>query len=116
MVDAIHEQPTGIAALDLFRILVRTNVRAAIARDGHHKRYEGMVSYCVNMPPVVDWRTMPDPMGVQPPMQAEHVLRLYCYVLGPAREYEWKGATMAEVFAKATEEFMGWVKEAEEEE
>lgn len=112
------DDPTGIPALDAFRALVRAGVEAAIKRqDGYHKRYEGACSYELRLPPVVDWEGagMPDPMGLQPDMQPEHVVKLYCYVLGPSRQYEWTDNTQKGVFERATRDFLTWMREDEAE-
>ena len=106
---------TGFKLLDDFRALVRREITAQLARDGYHKRHEGAVFYSVELPPVVDWREAPDPFGKQTSMRPLHKLCLYCYVLGPARQYEWKGDTAAAVFRDATNDFLSWVAEAIEE-
>lgn len=108
------DDPTGIAELDAFRALVREGIAAQLKRDGYHKRFEGAMSYGMHLPPVVDWEGagMPDPLGRQPEMQPEHVVHLYCYVLGPARQYEWKSNTRRGAFEKATRDFLMWMAEA----
>lgn len=105
------DEITGFNLLDDFRALVRREIAAALKRDGYHKRFEGAVSYSVDMPPVVDWAGMPDPLGRQPEMKQEHSLKLYCYVIGPARNYEWTADSASEVFAKATADFTKWARE-----
>jgi len=111
------DDPTGIAEFDAFRSLVRAGIEAALARDGFHKRYEGACSYELRLAPVVDWEEagIPDPLGLQPVMQPEHVVKLYCYVLGPSRQYEWTDNTRKSVFEKATLDFLTWMREAEAE-
>lgn len=103
---------TGIAQLDAFRSLVRDEIAKALKRDGYHKRFEGAITYTVTMPPVVDWSAMPDPLNRQSATATEHVLELYCYVIGPARQYKWAGATADEVFSKATADFKQWALES----
>jgi hypothetical protein len=113
----MKDDPTGIAPFDAFRALVRAGIEAALKHDGYHKRHEGACSYELRLPPVVDWEDagMPDPMALQPEMQPEHVVKLYCYVLGPARQYEWTDNTQDGVFKKATRDFQSWMREAEAE-
>ncbi len=36
------------------------------------------------------------------------IIRLYCYVLGPRRVYEWKGKTILEAVKKARKEIKSW--------
>ena len=107
----VTQEVTGFKPLDDFRALVRREVTAAIARHHYHKRFEGQISYSVDLAPVTDWREMPDPLGRQPDMHPQHVLKLYSYIIGPSRLYEWTGKTAREVFAKATSDFLSWVAE-----
>lgn len=96
------DEKIGFALLDDFRAMVRREVAAALKRDGHHKSCEGWIHYSVEMPPTLDNCAH---------HQQEHILQLYCYVLGPSRRYKWTAATASEVFAKATCEFASWVIE-----
>lgn len=41
------------------------------------------------------------------------VLTLHCYVLGPARHYNWSGKTMDEVLDKAEKDIYEWIGEAD---
>lgn len=36
------------------------------------------------------------------------IIRLYCYVVGPSRHYEWKGRTLLDAVKKAEKEIYGW--------
>ena len=36
------------------------------------------------------------------------IIRLYCYVVGPSRHYEWKGRNLLDAVKKAEKEIYGW--------
>lgn len=38
-----------------------------------------------------------------------YILRLYCYILGPHRHYEWSGTTPDECLDKAEKEISDWL-------
>ena len=40
---------------------------------------------------------------------------LYCYLLGPHRQYEWQGDTLSEVLDKAIADVSKWIEEAKAE-
>lgn len=39
------------------------------------------------------------------------IVKLYCYVVGPSRHYEWKGRTLEDAVKKAENEIYGWFGE-----
>jgi len=45
-----------------------------------------------------------------------YVISLHCYVLGPARHYEWKGRTLDEALDAAEKEISMWIAEVEDDE
>lgn len=36
------------------------------------------------------------------------IIKLYCYVVGPSRHYEWKSRTLLDAVKKAEKEIYGW--------
>ena len=86
--------------------LVRKKVMKAIeeqlADDPHCKSYEGSFEWAVCYPNYFE-----DETG---DMGATHfVLTLHCYVLGPARHYDWHGKTMNEALDKAEKDIHNWI-------
>ena len=85
---------------------LRKKVMKAIEReldsDPHCKSYEGAFEWTVCYPNYFE-----DDAG---DMGATHfVLTLHCYVLGPARHYDWHGKTMEEVLDKAEKDIFKWI-------
>jgi hypothetical protein len=91
--------------LDAFRALVHRGVKRALELDGHCKRYEGELFYSIEVPSYFDFAAAP----------CTHKLWLHCYVLGPARQYQWSGTTADELFDLATADVERWIAELEEE-
>ncbi len=40
---------------------------------------------------------------------------LYCYLIGPQRQYDWEASTFSEVLDKAIKDVNKWIEEAKEE-
>jgi hypothetical protein len=91
------------AALKRFYAL-RKRVMDAIAEEIENgcKSYEGAFEWTTCYPNYFE-----DENGV---MNANHfVLTLHCYVLGPARHYDWHGKTMSEALDKAEKEISSFI-------
>ena len=81
-------------------------IAAQLAIDSHCKSYEGTFEVVMGWPDYFE----DEQMTAQPWV---HII-LHCYVLGPARHYEWKGRTFAEALDKAEKEISGWIDSEEE--
>lgn len=66
------------------------------------KSYEGTFEWTVCYPDY--WQ---DPEAKAGPEL--YILTLHCYLLGPARHYDWRGKTKAEVLDKAEREIKTWL-------
>lgn len=76
-------------------------IAAQLAIDPYCKSYEGAFEIVMGWPDYFE----DEQMTAQPWV---HII-LHCYVLGPARHYEWKGRTFAEALNKAEKEIDGWI-------
>lgn len=89
-------------------VALRKKVMAAIKReleiDCSCKSYEGTFEWKICYPDYFE-----DEEGVLAP--DHYVLTLHCYVLGPARHYEWRGRTATKVLDKAEREIESWLGE-----
>jgi hypothetical protein len=94
------------ARLDAFRELVHRGIRRALEIDGTHKGYEGAMAYTIDVPSFFDF---------QEAAPCVHSLFLRCYVLGPSRQYQWRGTSADEVFTLATTDVERWIAELEDE-
>lgn len=72
--------------------------------DGYGKSYEGTFELIVGYPNYYE-----DEEATQGP--DSYCIRLHCYVLGPARHYDWFGKTFGEALTKAEREIGSWIKE-----
>ena len=90
------------AAIEAFRALVFRGVKEALEFDGHHKSYEGRVG--IVYPSYFD---ATEPETEDKPF----VVVLDCYVLGPHRHYEWRGATLDWALRLATADVEEWIAE-----
>ena len=88
---------------DELRNLVMKAIAKEFEEDGCGKSYEGTFEWTTCYPNYYD-----DPEGKAGP--EFYLLRLHCYVLGPARHYEWTGRTRTEVLEKAEKEIWEWVR------
>lgn len=70
------------------------------------KLFEGEWEITLRYP---DWDE--DEKGILQPNWCE--IKLYCYLIGPSRNYEWRG-TLEEALARCTEEVQMWCKEVYE--
>ena len=77
-------------------------IRQELLIDNHCKSYEGTFEWTACYPNYFD-----DDTGESGPTY--YVLTLHCYVLGPARHYEWAGKTMDEALDKAEAEIYSWI-------
>lgn len=87
---------------DALRKLVAEAIRKELEIDFHCKSYEGTFEWTVCYPNYFE-----DNDGTAEPNY--YILTLHCYVLGPARHYEWRGETKAEVLDKAEREIKLWL-------
>lgn len=90
------------ARFDALRKLVMDAIRKQLEIDCCCKSYEGAFEWTVCYPTYFD-----DPEAKEAP--EFYVLQLHCYVLGPARHYEWRGKTRTEVLDKAEREIKSWL-------
>ena len=72
--------------------------------DGYCKSYEGAFELIVGYPNYFE-----DEEATQGP--DSYCIRLHCYVLGPARHYDWFGKTFGEALTKAEREIASWIEE-----
>jgi hypothetical protein len=83
-----------------FSAFARDAVRLAVKRSDCHKSSEGWLS--------IGWEW---PNIFQTDQRPRAKIELYCYVLGPSRNYEWTGRTMEEAIARATADISIWLIE-----
>jgi hypothetical protein len=76
--------------------------KALEANDGYGKSYEGAFEITQEYPNFYD-----DPDATNAPIV--HI-KLHCYILGPARHYEWTGKTFAEALGKADADITAWTE------
>lgn len=81
--------------------------KALEANDGYGKPYEGAFEITQEYPNFYD-----DPDATSAPIVR---IKLHCYILGPARHYEWTGKTFVEALAKAEHDISDWISESMEE-
>ncbi len=75
--------------------------------DGHCKSTEGTFEVVLCFPDYFQ-----DEIGTAAPDYV--AIRLYCYVLGPHRHYEWTGASFLEALRKAEAEIDSWIEHQKE--
>lgn len=90
---------------ELLRAKTFEGIKKALAIDSHCKSYEGAFEV---LHLYTDY--FEDAQAIAKP---EVVIRLHCYVLGPARHYEWKGRTFEEALAKAEYDISDWIRALE---
>ena len=76
-------------------------IRKVFEDDCCCKSYEGTWEIKTEYPNYYE-----DETGTQPPKW--HCITLHCYVLGPARHYDWNGKTFSEALDKAEREIDKW--------
>ena len=81
--------------------------KALEANDRYGKSYEGAFEVTQEYP-----NYYVDPDATSAPIVR---IRLHCYILGPARHYEWAGRTFAEALSKAEQDIDGWIRGIQEE-
>lgn len=92
-------------ANERFRILRKKVMKAIyeqLVDDPGCKSYEGAFEWTVCYPNYFEDET--GDMGA-----TSFVLTLHCYVLGPARHYDWYGKTMNEALDKAEKDIHEWI-------
>jgi len=90
----------------LLRQRVAKAIEAILAEDGYCKSYEGTWELLVSYPDYFDDKT-----GTAAP--DFYRITLHCYVLGPARHYDWDGRSWAEAFEKCKEQVESWIEQCE---
>lgn len=83
-------------------------IRASLELDSHCKYYEGTVELLIGYP---DYFEFAENGGLDEPDM--FIIRLHCYVLGPARHYEWHGKTLTEALTKCERDINTWAEELE---
>ncbi len=73
-------------------------IRRQLARESHCKSYEGAMS--IQFPGYFETNDQ-DAEG--------WAVWLHCYVIGPARRYEWRAKTFGEALAKAETDIRSWI-------
>lgn len=76
-------------------------IRRALEEDSCCKSYEGTFELFVGYPDYFDGEHTDEPDFFK--------IVLHCYVLGPARHYEWKGKTFKEALDGAEREIDSWI-------
>ncbi|MGE3278055.1 MAG: hypothetical protein AB7O67_23330 [Vicinamibacterales bacterium] len=97
-------QREAFARFMALRADLHTAIGAALARDGHCKPYEGLMS--IVAPNFFDVASK-NPNG--------WAVTLDCYVVGPSRHYTWTGATLEDAVTKAEADVRAWIAESAEE-
>ena len=115
----VHPQPKSTDdLLREFRELVFSGIKRSLEQDGYCKSYEGALEFHVRLPNYFKEVHGEDhgfmaAMGGDP--GPNYKLTLHCYVLGPARHYDWEDSDVVDVFARATADVQRWISELEEE-
>lgn len=89
---------------------VMAGIKKALAIDCTCKSYEGFMELVIEFS---DYFEMGESEEDAP---NQYVIRLHCYVLGPARHYEWRGRTLDEALDAAEKEISMWIAEVEDDE
>ena len=76
-------------------------IRRALEEDSCCKSYEGTFELFVGYPDYFDGEHTDEPDFFK--------IVLHCYVLGPARHYEWTGNTFKEALDSAEGEIDSWI-------
>lgn len=79
--------------------------KALEANDGYGKSYEGAFEITQEYPNFYD-----DSDASEKPIVR---IKLHCYILGPARHYEWVGKSFRDAINKASKDIDEWTKEVE---
>lgn len=88
----------------VLRRKVMAGIKKALAIECPCKSYEGFMELVIEFPDYFELENSEDAPNW-------YVIRLHCYVLGPARHYEWRGRTLDEALDKAEEEINQWIEE-----
>ena len=95
--------------LDRLRQKTMLGIERALEIDPYCKSSEGTFEVLFSWPDYFS-----DVSGTRPPDFVR--IRLYCYVLGPHRHYEWSGPTFTDALRKAEAEIDSWIEHLEDEE
>ncbi len=90
--------------------LVDAYIARSLAEDPHCKPYEG--TWTLSAPSYFERTTAPDTPWLTP--RLGWTITLACYLIGPARGYEWHGSTLAEALDAAFADVERWIAEAAE--
>lgn len=77
------------------------DIEQALEDDGYCKPYEGIFEITTCYPSYFEEGNAPE----------HYVIVLHCYVIGPARHYEWRGKTLEAALDKCEAEINGWLEE-----
>lgn len=80
-------------------------IEAYLEEDGHCKSYEG--AWSLHFP-----NYFVDPENPSK-WDEPYAATLHCYLLGPARHYDWRGKSWGEVFDRAEKDINRWIGERE---
>lgn len=89
---------------------VMTGIKKALEIDPGCKSYEGCMELLIEYPNYFELNESEE----DTPNWYE--ICLHCYVLGPARHYEWRGRTLDEALDAAEKEISMWIAEVEDDE
>lgn len=96
--EELHKQETAaLHRLAALRERLCLAIHRAIARDGHHKSYEGHMEV-----------ELPDAFGGRCSAQ------LHCYVIGPSRHYGWMAERLHDLVNMMERDIDQWIHEADE--
>ena len=102
--DGVSKGSSDNARFGALRRKVADMIRSALAEDAYCKSYEGSWEVATEYRDYFE-----DETASLPPKL--YRLTLHCYVLGPARHYDWTGKTFSEALDKAEREIMGWAQD-----
>lgn len=89
---------------------IMAGIKKALEIDCSCKSYEGFMELVIEFPDYFELDNSEDDAPNR------YVVRLHCYVLGPARHYEWRGRTLDEALDAAEKEISMWIAEVEDDE
>jgi hypothetical protein len=115
-IDFLRSRTAIDGLLHDFRQLAFSGIKRALEIDGACKSYEGAVELHVGLPNYFKETTGED-WGLAAFFGGaahNYKLTLHCYVLGPARHYDWEGSDVQDVFARATADVRTWIAELED--
>ena len=87
------------------RQMVAEEIIRRVEEGCEHKSYEGTWEITMCYPDAFE-----DPHGTSAPEQV--VITLYCYVLGPAKQYHWRSKSFDSALEHAEKDINEWIKGA----